>query len=159
MCASSFSAALKSDRLLAGDDPDRVNRVSTVGTDDEPVALDLDRVAWGRGQLQATGKVSGHRHEVTLGTMAKADVFEASDGSSFTAMPGPPGVPVKGAEEWRLFNGKGAGKGIFGDLSHVLRFDTKGGLPPGDLPAETGAQQTVPFAATYVFYAPALNGR
>ncbi|GAA3113077.1 DUF3455 domain-containing protein [Streptomyces echinatus] len=46
------------------------------------------------------------------------------------------------------------GSGVFGSVSYVQRLNTRGGLAPSGSCAQ-GAQVGVPYAATYVFYAPA----
>jgi Protein of unknown function (DUF3455) len=55
---------------------------------------------------------------------------------------------------WLLLQGRSTGSGLFGDVDYIQRLTTEGGVAPAG-PCTAGQTASVPYQATYQFWAPA----
>jgi Protein of unknown function (DUF3455) len=64
-------------------------------------------------------------------------------------------APKAGNIPWLLVEAQShEGKGIFSEVSYILRENTVGGLAPAYPPTAQGQEKQVPYKATYIFLAP-----
>jgi hypothetical protein len=61
---------------------------------------------------------------------------------------------------WLLLSGAPSGTGVFGDVTHIQRLDTAGGVAPtsGCEASHVGSKSLVPYKASYYFYRAATPG-
>jgi hypothetical protein len=88
-----------------------------------------------------------------LGKHYAGPTWEANDGSKVMGE-----VVAKVAQAatipWVLLRGKAQGSGVFGGVTTIQRLDTDGGAAPagGCDEAHRGAEQRVPYSASYLFF-------
>jgi hypothetical protein len=92
-----------------------------------------------------------------MGKHYAGPTWEALDGSKVVgAVAKKADAPEPGAVAWLLLTAKSTeGTGTFAKVTSIQRVDTSGGAPPADAcdAASTGARRSVPYHATYYFYA------
>jgi hypothetical protein len=88
-----------------------------------------------------------------LGKHYAGPTWEATDGSKVVGEVVAK-VAQPGTIPWLLLRGKATGSGLLGAVTSVLRLDTDGGAAPanGCDEAHRGAEQRVPYSASYVFF-------
>ena len=81
-------------------------------------------------------------------------VWELSDGSKVIGEK-VASMDKPGALPWLMITVKShdGPKGKLTSVGYLKRIDTDGGLPPATPPAAAGAEENVPYRATYVFFA------
>lgn len=93
------------------------------------------------------------------GTHTAGPTWEANDGSKLVR---DKGVEVKSAPSgdpkanvpWLLLAVEGGGKkGILSGVAYVHRLNTRGGVAPKEAPEGVEDRVSVPYTATYIFYA------
>jgi hypothetical protein len=79
--------------------------------------------------------------------------WEAADGSKIVGkvMEMAP-APTEGAIPWLLLSATSSGNGVLSSARFVQRIETAGGVGPKGPCPDQGAEQRVPYAATYVIY-------
>lgn len=93
------------------------------------------------------------------GTHTAGPAWEANDGSKLVRDKGvgvkqAPSSDPKADVPWLLLAVEGGGKkGILSEVAYVHRLNTRGGVAPKEAPKGVEDEVSVPYTATYVFYA------